>query len=844
MKAADVEASKWVGGTADTTWSADNKRTTTWDFTAIASADDTPSSNQILQTGDFLRGIKAVVGGKGVDYLSKNKNVLSFNRAGYFSVLYDGTLAIPLQAETTSVDVTIQCNNNTSSRAVVIGNGTNARKVYLTNGAEDDKKDEASLSKDSPYTYTGTFDVATYKSTIDNKAWLQLSVIASDSNTGEAKIEKISIVETKSASSTPTKPVVSGGDVSNGDVSDGDVSDGDVYGGDGDDDGLIKPGKVGDKTWEFNASKAGAEAAVKIEGDKGKYAGLAIDATAAGAKFEVRNQQWAIFSKGAIIKVPVDGACEITVVGYTGSEYTVNGEAGKETQTFTYQGKAGYVNVVAGSGNYYIDSISVKHIAAEEYLEEGNYVFFVSDVGGTDLGKSEENVKAIKGLTLEGTFGDFGNHGFKATSADAAFVLNLSDSATIVITTCCYGQGNVTSTSGTVTSVDVGEEGKSGKEYTIKGASGKTTVSLGAGAYIHSISVTYNKNITLDTTKPDVWDFGAMEVKGANNLLTVDIINGLYPEGTKAGDTNVTISSFEAKDSNGVVAIKFVTDKSNHRIRTTNKAITRYDDKSKNGANNTTYDGFLYSNNTSTADSVANSLNRVSAEAGRADHLDIYLYEGDTLTCMLGSNSNPANYKLYDPDSAEFAEFDFTNTYGVEEAVFHAAGEGWYQLYCTDEKLVCARITREHAPMVTVSGSIDVSKADGIPDGYGVIYTNVETGKKTEMEVADGKYTGIVPGGYSYKVTLKDANGYVVRGGKDLKVGTDKEAVENNLTIETVDQKTISGKVTGLTDAELTKVKFVFEIPEGYVFEPQITLTGDSSTLKVEEGISYKVTPL
>ncbi|MDE7269187.1 MAG: hypothetical protein K2N81_01800, partial [Acetatifactor sp.] len=389
--------------------------------------------------------------------------------------------------------------------------------------------------------------------------------------------------------------------------------------------------------------------------------------------------------------------------------------------------------------------------------------------------------------------------------------------------------------------------------YKYEGSAGTVTLTLdgtsgtdsGKTAYISSVCVIPRKTITLDTTKPDVWDFGAMKVDGANNLLTADIINGFYPEGTKAGTTGIqTISSFEATDSNGVVAIKFVTDKSNHRIRTTNTAISRYDDKSKSGANNTTYDGFLYSNNTSNADTVANSINGASADAGRADHLDIYLYEGDTLTCMLGSNSNPANYKLYDPNNAEFAEYDFKNTYGVEAAVFHAAGEGWYKLYCTDEKLVCARITRAHAPKVAVSGSIDVTKAADIPAGYGVIYTNTTTGYKTEIPVADNKYTGTVSGGYSYKVSLKDANGYVVRGGKDFTVGTDKEAVENNLTVETVDQKTISGKVTGLTEAELAKVKFVFEVPEGYVFEPQITLTGDSYTLKVEDGVTYKVTAL
>ncbi|MCM1552014.1 MAG: pectinesterase family protein [Butyrivibrio sp.] len=491
------------------------------------------------------------------------------------------------------------------------------------------------------------------------------------------------------------------------------------------DENLIKPGNVGDRTWTFRVNVEGAEPEVTIQGKTGTYAGLQIDATASGAKFYVRNMQWAQFNSGAIIKIPVDGYCDITVVGYGGSQYTVAGEDGTETQTFTYKGTAGYVDVVA-KNNTYIDKISVVH---------------------------------------------------KEAPAE----------------------------------------------------------------------------VVLDSAKPDVWDFGAMTVAGANNLLTVDVINGFYPEGTKAGSNGNDISGFEAKDSNGVVAVKFVTNKTNHRIRTTNEKITRNDEKSKLGDDGVTYEGYLYSNNTSSLDKVANSLSGESDEL--ADHLDVYLYEGDTLTLMLGSNGSKALYKLYNPEKQEYAEFDFTNkkkvsvvedgktnekTAGVETAVFHAADEGFYQLYCTNEKLVCARITRTHAPKVTVSGTIDTT------DATGIVYTNTTTNFQTVMPVKNGAYTGKVSGGYDYKVTLKDANGYVVDGGRKISIGTDEEAVANDLTIKTVDQKTITGAVEGLTDAEMEKVKFVFTVPEDYIFEPELTLNRSTGTysLQVESGVEYKVAAL
>ncbi|MDE6015276.1 MAG: hypothetical protein K2H41_06260, partial [Acetatifactor sp.] len=647
-----------------------------------------------------------------------------------------------------------------------------------------------------------------------------------------------------------------------------------------------------------------AKTGVKYEGDAGNYRGLKVDAkTVSGAKFQVRGSD-VLINAGTIVQVPVDGDCEITVVAYDAGyaeKYTVSLEetntTGKvenvktdgATRDFTYTGAKGYVNIVP-TAQTYLKSIAVKHTAAENPGDEKpdadgfyngfnaknavkgrSYVFDFTDKEnlGSDAFAADEKtlVDISKGLFAykkagSGSYYHTPKYGVEFQSpstltfdvAGNSYIVVGGDDNSNATLTASTTSGEVSpetlssKTAGHAELADCKAQGENTLVYKYTGGEGQVTLTVDAlengsagKAYIAYVCVIPKLTVTLDSTKPDVWDFGAMEVKGANNLLTVDAINGLYPEGTKAGATGVTISTFEAKDSNDVVAIKFVTGGKNHRIRTTNTAITRFDAKSLKGANDTVYNGYFYSNNESNLDKVANSLNGTEAgTTNQADHLDIYLYEGDTLTCLLGSNGNTALYKLYNPDNEEYAEFGYTATYGVEAAVFHAADEGWYKLYCTNEKLVCARITREHAPKVAVSGSIDVTKAEGIPDGYGVIYTNVETGYKTAMTVADGKYTGTVSGGYSYKVSLKDANGYVVRGGKDLAVGTDKETIEHNLTVETVVQKTITGKVKGLTEAELAKVKFVFEVPAEYVFEPQITLTGDSYTLKVEDGVTYK----
>ena len=637
-------------------------------------------------------------------------------------------------------------------------------------------------------------------------------------------------------------------------------------------DGLDVPAKAGDMTWTFPVVPEDVpEDTLTIQNNnRTAYRGLKIDTTSSKFIIDAREGKKHVqITAGTKIQVPVHGNCEITVTAGGGNvqyaKYTVNGKAASAvTETFTYEGQAGWVDIIStDNNNAYIKSISIKHvedvggggdenpddpvIGTNDGMDEGTYTF------GS---KTQTDIKAkAKGLNFVGDFEDWGNsHGFAASNASSALELNLKSAATIIVRTCVYGQGDVTSSSGVVIGAEVPEESGYAKEYTIVGAKGsgengkgKVKVTLGMGAdgkkpYVHSLSVMYDIDpATLDTAKADVWDFGAEDVTGANNCLTADIINKtVYPNvtGTDVGTAGHDIpGSFILKDKNGKEAVKFVTDKTNNRLRTTNKALTRTDEKSldvKDGETVTaSYKGYLYSNNSSTKNT----------------RLEIYLYEGDTLRCIVGSNGGAATYVFENFKGEVCGSYKYSASKAAEEAVFHAAENGWYKLYCTDEKLVCARITREHAPLVNVSGAIDTTKATGINEGYGIVFTNTTTGKKTVMTRNASNYSGILRGGYIYKGSLTDANGWVIDEGRMLDLTEIKAAGDktNNLVITTVDQKKLTGKITELTDAEMKLLDFTFTFDEEkYAFEPVLTIdrTAKTYTLYVENGVEYAVEAL
>lgn len=324
----------------------------------------------------------------------------------------------------------------------------------------------------------------------------------------------------------------------------------------------------------------------------------------------------------------------------------------------------------------------------------------------------------------------------------------------------------------------------------------------------------------------DVWDFGAEALNDPsqyNDLLTTTAANAVYPAGTAPGSAPVNLPSFTLLDTDENEAVKFDDGgKTNNRWRTSNTSITRYDSKTLVGDDGHVYTGHIYSNSSST--------NLVS--------LSVYAYEGDILTFMLGSNSNPAAYELSAPDST-IQTFDYTAASKLETAKFYAASEGWYKLYCTNEKLVCARIMRQHTPIVTVSGTI--STPTGVmPSGYHVILTNDLTGEEIDAAMMETTYSASVHGLYPYTVSLKGANEYIVTSGANVSVGDSNTT--NDIVIQNVDLVTVRGTVTGLTSADLSKLTLNFTLPAGKIYEPEFVLSENGTySLKLEKDVIYHI---
>ena len=360
-------------------------------------------------------------------------------------------------------------------------------------------------------------------------------------------------------------------------------------------------------------------------------------------------------------------------------------------------------------------------------------------------------------------------------------------------------------------------------KYTYAG--GAATLKLYCGQYCPFVKV---KTVNLDpdpetptvTEKPEltqVWDFGAQMFGGVQNMLSVAEINSWYPADAQPG-TGTQIG--DIKEANDSVNFYFeYNGKANGRIRSTNENLIRYDDKSlKSPDGGTVYTGYLYSNTSSTADVYVRQSFK----------------KNDKVTYVLGSNGNPAEYHFVNEEIGYDKVYKFTETGKATEAVFYVPEDGDYKLYCIDEKLVLARITRVPATYVAVSGAID-APAD-IPAGYRVVFNNVETGAVQEAKVIDGKYATVLAKGYHYNVKLSQVNGFSITTSMPILI--DDTKTDCNIAVEAIPQVTVTGTITGLP--EVAKAQFVFETPAGKVYAPEMTVNADGTySLTLEKDVTY-----
>ncbi len=350
-------------------------------------------------------------------------------------------------------------------------------------------------------------------------------------------------------------------------------------------------------------------------------------------------------------------------------------------------------------------------------------------------------------------------------------------------------------------------------KFTVKAAEGEL--------YMHSMHVSNlpaqsDPPKTFGNGKIDVWDFGAEELDSSkyNNKLTVDVINGFY-SGQTAGASGATIGSY------GTDEIFFnAGGKTNNRIRTTNPAVTRYDDKKKT-IDGVDYTGFAYSNT-----------------SGPRIYMAIKLYEGDILTAYLASNGNPSTICCESPSGK--IQKGATTGSGTKET-FYAPESGLYKIYSLNEKLVVCRLVREHTNPTKVSGKVDTSAAAAIASkDYKLRFTNKSTGESSDVTVVNGSYSVYLNDNYSYDVSLVNANGFIIKDNVALDIKSGAGSVTKNIVIETVDIVTITGKITGLPADALKKLKLSF-VNKDHAYVPDFTVSGDSITMQLENGVTYDI---
>ena len=306
-------------------------------------------------------------------------------------------------------------------------------------------------------------------------------------------------------------------------------------------------------------------------------------------------------------------------------------------------------------------------------------------------------------------------------------------------------------------------------------------------------------------------------------MLTADIINAAYGSDVAPGTSGVTIpqAGFNFTEQNFVYTTNGAT---NHRLRTTNTALTRYDEKNRKDANGVIYSGYIYSN----------TNNDKSPGVYVQQNFEV----NDLIDYYVSSNGGEAEYHFVAPDNSEQIG-NYTAAAQCEKLTFAVAQSGAHKLYCAQgEKLCVARIVRHPANYVSVSGTINAPEDFFSQPDAKVVFTNKSNGWSVQCPVSGNTYTASLPDGFEFEVSLNGADAFAVSEGKTLAL---HGAATHDITIKGVELETVSGKVVGLSAEALLAVEFEFTIPEGHVFVPQLTLnrtTGDLTLVK-EVGVNF-----
>jgi hypothetical protein len=335
----------------------------------------------------------------------------------------------------------------------------------------------------------------------------------------------------------------------------------------------------------------------------------------------------------------------------------------------------------------------------------------------------------------------------------------------------------------------------------------------------------------VEAQKTDVWDFGGatLDANLYNNKLTATDINGWYTTGGAAGSQATTnlLGSFTATTS--VLNFVGMTTPSD-RLRTTNTSLTRYD---QNLAGVTGYAGRLYCNGTA-GGAPAIATNR---------YMNMTLAEDDEVTVIARCDAGTGALTfVYAADAALQKDVAATTSTAnvITEVKFVAKNAGVYRIYDQTQKASFYRILRKPATYTTINGTVDETAAPGI-SGYSVRFTNA-AGKSWTTPVNAGTYGITLPVGYTYQLSLVNANGFIISNGNSLAVT--ETTTSYNIAVLKITLYTVSGSVLGLAD--ITKLAALTYTPIAsankiFVPKPVINTTNSTYTVELEPNTQYTI---
>lgn len=324
--------------------------------------------------------------------------------------------------------------------------------------------------------------------------------------------------------------------------------------------------------------------------------------------------------------------------------------------------------------------------------------------------------------------------------------------------------------------------------------------------------------------KTDVWDLGGQQLDTNlyNNKLTVSDVNAWYP-GITAGTNSTNLpSSTVLTLTSGVLTLKTG---GSDRLYTTNTAITRYGTGSL-GTTDTNYTARYYCNgNASTTTRFFTLTLNMDDEVTIVSSAES---AGNTLA-VVNTTTNTQTEAIPLVLSGSTVTF----------AKFQAKQAGDFKISCLTGKGNYYRILRKPATYTTISGTVDETAAAGI-SGYSVSFTN-PAGKVWTSPVTGGSFNITVPAGFTYQMSLVNANGYIISNGTSLAVTAATTAY--NMSVLKVNLFTVSGSLTGLgTDiSKLTALTYTPDPSANKVFVPVPVITGSNYTVDLEANTQYTV---